>query len=66
MNLSEVVDKEMKKRRISSLKLEKEISIPNQTISDIRTGRNINPTLKTLMGLADYFEITLDELIGRR
>lgn len=34
--------------------------------SDLENGKRPNPTLSTLVKLADYFDVSLDELVGRK
>lgn len=36
------------------------------TITKIEQGASVDPTLKTLLKLADVFGISLDELVGRK
>lgn len=35
-------------------------------ISDIENGKKKDPRISTLIKIADYFNISLDELIGRK
>lgn len=46
--------------------LGKEIGISSGGISDIENGKNKYPRLATLLKFADYFEVSLDDLIGRK
>ena len=50
-----------KERNISVSKLEKEIGLGNATI---RTWRTSSPSLDRLKLVADYFNVTVDELIS--
>lgn len=34
-------------------------------LSDLATGKRNNPTMNTLIKLADVLDVTLDELVGR-
>ena len=40
------------------------IHISKQTINDFEHART-NPSVKTLLALADYFDVSLDYLVGR-
>lgn len=37
----------------------------NDNINEILRGKNKNPTIDTLIKIADYLDVTLDELVGR-
>ena len=50
-----------KERNISVSKLEKEIGLGNATI---RTWRTSSPSVDRLKLVADYFNVTMDELIS--
>lgn len=47
-------------------KLGKEINMSSGEISDIENGKKKDPRISTLIRIADYFNISLDELIGRK
>ncbi|MGN0165156.1 MAG: helix-turn-helix domain-containing protein, partial [Lachnospiraceae bacterium] len=49
---------------ISQQKLANEIGISQQSINKYEN-QNIEPDINTLIALADYFETTVDYLIGR-
>lgn len=51
-----------KNRSISVAKLEKEIGLGNATI---RTWRTSSPSVDRLKLVADFFNVTVDELISR-
>jgi len=53
----------MEQNSIGTSQLARIINIPMSTIKNIRKGKNINPTIETLIPLASYFSITLEELI---
>jgi len=54
-----------KERGISQAKLAKETGILQQSVSYYELGVN-EPVLSSLIRLADYFDISLDELAGRQ
>ena len=51
---------------MSQEQLSKNAEITYTTLTKIESGRNTNPTLKTIVKIADALEISLDKLIGRR
>ena len=57
--------KELRKiNNLSMDKLGKEINMSSGEISDIENGKKRDPRISTLIRIADYFNISLDELIG--
>ncbi len=50
--------------RIGGVQLARAINIPLSTIKNIRKGTNVNPTIETLIPLARYFDISLEEIIN--
>jgi len=54
----------MSEAHISADELSRRIGIPPSTIKKIRNRYNPNPTLTTLLPLAQYFNITLGQLVG--
>lgn len=56
----------MTNKKISSSKLGEIIDIPAATIRKLRTGENNNPTLNTLSIIANYFKITISQLVGEQ
>ncbi len=53
-----------KSRNLTQAQLAKATQIPQSTISAWEKGVNI-PNVADCMKLADFYEITLDELVGR-
>ena len=59
--------KELRKQRNwTQQKLAEKASLSFNAITKIEQGAAKHPTLKTLLKLADAFEIGLDELVGRK
>jgi len=54
----------MAKARLNSNELARQINIPATTIKRIRNNEQSNPTVMTLLPIAQYFSISLDQLIG--
>jgi len=52
-------------RRLTQEQLAQKAGITYSTLIKIESGANGNPTLETLSKIADVFEISLDELVGR-
>lgn len=53
----------MNHRHIGGAELARATGIPLSTIKNIRTGANANPTIETLIPLANYFNISLDDIV---
>ena len=60
--LSSNIKKYRKKLNISQDKLSKLSDVTYNTIIKIESGKNINPTIKTLMKIATALGVSLDEL----
>lgn len=54
----------MAKARLSSSELARQIGVPATTIKRIRNNEQSNPTVITLLPVAQYFSVSLDQLIG--
>ena len=54
----------MDTRNVSSYRLSKDIGVSDSLIGYYRMGKN-SPSLENLVKIADYFEISVDKLIGR-
>jgi transcriptional regulator with XRE-family HTH domain len=52
------------KHRLSAVDLSREMGIPGLPVTSIEHG-NRQPDLAQLCSLADYFQISLDDLVGR-
>jgi SOS-response transcriptional repressor LexA len=62
--LSDNLNLLMSEIRISADELARRISLPASTIKKIRNRYNPNPTLATLQPLAQFFAVTLGQLVG--
>ncbi len=65
MGIDGNLKKILKERDINVLNLSKELKIEPSNLYRITRGENKNPTINTLIKIADYLDITLDELVGR-
>ena len=58
--------KELRRRsRWSQQKLAEKAGLSYNTITKIEQGAATKPTIQTMIKIADAFEISLDELVGR-
>ena len=64
--LSVNLKKLRKQKKLSQDKLARLADIPYNTLVKIESGKSINPTFETLSKLADVFNISIDELTGRK
>lgn len=64
--LAKNVKKLRKQKKISQEKLARLADISYNTIVKIEAGKATNPTFETLSKLADTFDISIDELTGRK
>lgn len=61
----EILTKLMKECYLDDASLSKKVDIPVPTIARLRNSSNSNPTIATLAPLASFFDISIDQLIGR-
>jgi len=62
MNTKEIVKELASKRKLTIAELERNLNIANGTIG--KWGRQ-KPSIDTLQKLADYFQVSVDYLLGR-
>jgi SOS-response transcriptional repressor LexA len=62
--LTKVLNKLMALRNVSMNQLHKLTGVPLTTINRMATSKNINPTIATLIPIANYFGVTLNQLMG--
>ncbi|MCC0642675.1 helix-turn-helix transcriptional regulator [Clostridioides sp. ZZV14-6150] len=60
-NISQI----LRKRGIKPYKLAKELNVDVSGLYKLLKNKRTNPTIDTLIKLANYLDITLDELVGR-
>lgn len=65
INIGKNIKELRKKSKISQDKLAKRADIPFSTLVKIEAGYTPNPSIETLVRIADAFGVTIDELIGR-
>ena len=61
--LSDNLNLLMTAARISTSQLARRINVPLSSVKKIRKGDNKNPTLATLLPIAEFFSVTLEELV---
>ena len=66
INLSKRIKELRSKLKISQDKLSKKADIPFSTLVKIEAGYTPNPSMETLVKIADAFGVGLDELLGRK
>ena len=66
INLGKRIKELRGKIKISQDQLSKKANIPFSTLVKIEAGYTPNPSMETLIKIADAFDIGLDELIGRK
>ncbi len=64
--IADNIKKYRAKLKLSQEKLARKAEITYSTLIKLESGANNNPTIKTVQKLADVFEITIDELVGRK
>jgi transcriptional regulator with XRE-family HTH domain len=55
-----------KEKGMTQLDLVKKADITMSTLTNIETGVSDNPTMKTLVAIADALDVSVDELIGHK
>jgi len=66
VNLAKRIKELRNKYKITQDKLAKRADIPFSTLAKIESGYTPNPSMKTLIKIADAFEVGIDELLGRK
>lgn len=64
MGISKQIKKLMQQHKISRLQLSNETGIPYTTLTQIINERTKNPQVKALESIADYFNVSLDYIMG--
>lgn len=64
--LSNKIEQLRKEKGYTFAKLSELSGISTGRLSDLVSGKRNNPTMDTLIKLADALDVTLDELVGRK
>lgn len=62
--LSEVLRRLLFERNMKAVDLAREVNIPQPTIHRLITGKSTRPYASSLQPIADYFSITVEQLLG--
>ncbi len=65
VKIGDQIEALMKKNKITRLKLSKDTDIPYTTLTQIINGRTKNPQVNALKIIADYFNVSLDYILGK-
>jgi putative transcriptional regulator len=63
MRPSENIQNILKEKGINAYKMSKDIEISHSNLYDILNGKNDNPRIRTIKKIADYLNVTVDELL---
>ena len=66
LEISSILNYLLNKAGISEAALGREINIPRATINRIVSGRTPDPRASTLGAIAEYFNVTVDQLLGKQ
>jgi len=66
-NISQIIRKLMKQNgNISQIELCRATGIPTTTLNKLLTGQTSDPRMSTLSSLADFFQVEIDQLSGKK
>ena len=63
MNIGKNIQDILKKKEITPHKMAKNTGVSHASIYDILSGKNTNPGICMVKKIADYLEVSIDELI---
>jgi transcriptional regulator with XRE-family HTH domain len=66
VNLSKRIKEFRAKNKFSQDQLSKKANLPFSTLAKIESGYTPNPSMETLIKIADAFGVGIDELLGRK
>lgn len=66
LTISEVIKKLLHIANITEAELARRTSMPTATLNKLKTGAIDDPRISTLKTIAEYFNITVDQLIGEQ
>ncbi len=64
-NITDILDLLITNSGLSTKSIAKKIGIAASTLNKIHNGATTNPTIENLLKIADYFNISLDQLVGK-
>jgi len=65
VNLSKRIKELRAKNKLSQDQLSKRANLPFSTLAKIESGYTPNPSMETLIKIADAFGVGIDDLLGR-
>lgn len=65
LDISSVLNTLIKLYNISEAELARKINIPRPTINGLASGRTHDPRMSTISAIAEYFEVSVDQLLGK-
>lgn len=65
-DISGILNHLLEKHNLSESALGREINVPRATINRLATGKTPNPRATTLQAVAEYFGITVEQLLGQQ
>lgn len=66
LDISHILELLMTKSGLNESELARKTSIPRATINRLASGRTPDPRASTLMAIASYFSISVDQLLGKQ
>ncbi|MNC02420.1 helix-turn-helix protein [compost metagenome] len=64
-DIAKQIKRLMKENKITRLKLSNDTGIPYTTLTQIINGRTKNPQVRALETIAEYFQVSMDYLLGK-
>lgn len=64
-NISDALVALMSKKNVDAMELSHQTGVPVPTINRLRSNKFSNPTISTLVPIASYFGVSINQLIGR-
>ena len=66
INLGKRIKEFRAKDKLSQDQLSKRANLPFSTLAKIESGYTSNPSMETLIKIADAFGVSIDDLLGRK
>lgn len=66
LEISNILNRVLTKHGISESELSRQIGAPRATINRLVSGRTPDPRASTLQAIADFFNISVDQLLGKQ
>lgn len=63
-NLSKILSNLLYERRMNPSELAREVGVPSTTVHRLVTGKSTRPYRNSLIPIADYFSMSVEQLIG--